>query len=108
MYQPNVPAIYHELKRKNMGNMKTVLGVGTFLAVISYIFAGMFGYVTFAMRPDVDEIMNKQNILKADYGDPSPTVIRVCLFGILLVVALASPFALLPSKDSMEELLLGR
>jgi amino acid permease len=58
MYHPNVPAIYHELKRKNMMSIKKVLGIGTGLATFAYILTGMFGYVTFAMNPDVDTIMD--------------------------------------------------
>lgn len=63
MYQPNIPAIYHELKRKNMINMQKVLWIGTGIATVVYIIVGMFGYVTFAMNPKVQEIMDGQNIL---------------------------------------------
>ena len=104
MYQPNIPAIYTELKRKNMMSMKKVLAIGTGMATIAYIMTGAFGYITFVMNPDVDEIMNRQNILKADYGDSK--VIKVCLIGVLLVVTFAAPFCVLPSKDSLEELLM--
>ena len=48
MYQVNVPAIYKELNNSNMSNIKTVLIIGTILAVIVYIFTGMFGYAAFA------------------------------------------------------------
>ena len=48
MYQVNVPAIYTELSNPNMSNIKTVLIIGTILAVIVYVFAGMFGYASFA------------------------------------------------------------
>lgn len=59
MYQPNIPAIYCELKRRNMGNMKKVLGIGTGMATVAYIMTGMFGYVTFAMNPNVASIMDE-------------------------------------------------
>jgi amino acid permease len=59
MYQPNIPAIYHELKSKNMMNMQKVLWIGTGIATVVYIVVGMFGYVTFAMNPKVDEIMDQ-------------------------------------------------
>ena len=58
MYQPNIPAIYHELKAKNMGNINKVLSLGTLMASIAYILTGMFGYITFAKRLNVDQIMN--------------------------------------------------
>jgi amino acid permease len=58
MYQPNIPAIYHELKAKNMGNINKVLSLGTLMASVAYILTGMFGYVTFAKRLNVDQIMN--------------------------------------------------
>ena len=47
MYQPNIPAIYHEMKDKSMFKMKKVLASGTAIASFSYIFTGVFGYVTF-------------------------------------------------------------
>lgn len=63
MYQPNVPAIYQELKNKNLMSIRKVLGIGTTLSSICYIFTGIFGYVTFVMHTnkqgncDVDAIM---------------------------------------------------
>jgi amino acid permease len=59
MYQPNIPAIYHEMKEKSMFKMKKVLGIGTAIASLSYCLTGIFGYVTFVKHPDVDLIMNK-------------------------------------------------
>jgi amino acid permease len=103
MYQPNIPAIYHELKKSDMFNMNKVLVIGTSIAVVAYIMAGLFGYVTFSMHPDVDKIMNAQNILKAPYGELP--IIKCCLIGLLVVVLFASPFCVLPCKDSVEELL---
>jgi amino acid permease len=104
MYQPNIPAIYCELKRRNMHSMKKVLAFGTGLATIAYILCGMFGFITFAMNPDVCEIMEKQNILKADYQ--GNIVIKICLIGVLFVVLFAAPFCVLPTKDSLEELMM--
>jgi amino acid permease len=57
MYQPNIPAIYGELNRRHLHNMKKVLAIGTGLASIAYILVGMFGYVTFAKNPQVCQIM---------------------------------------------------
>ena len=48
MYQVNVPAIYNELSNPNLSNIKTALIIGTTLAVIVFIFVGMFGYAAFA------------------------------------------------------------
>lgn len=48
MYQPLIPAIYHELKARNLNNMKTVLASGTGFASLAYILVGLFGYITFA------------------------------------------------------------
>ena len=48
MYQANIPAIYTELEKPSMSSITKVLAVGTILAAIGYIFAGMFGYVAFA------------------------------------------------------------
>lgn len=48
--------------------MARVIGFATFIAVTCYILAGFFGYATWATRPDVDEIMKKENILEAPYN----------------------------------------
>jgi amino acid permease len=63
MYQPNTPAIYTELKQRNLTNIKKVLFSGTLLASICYIMVGMFGYVTFSKRPDIEALMTRNNIL---------------------------------------------
>lgn len=39
--------------------MKKVLWIGTGVTTAVYILVGMFGYVTFAMNPQVDEIMSQ-------------------------------------------------
>ena len=59
MYQPNIPAIYHELKRSDLISMQKVLFIGTMLATVGYVMTGLFGYVTFASNPLVDEIMQQ-------------------------------------------------
>lgn len=56
MYQPCVPQIYHELKDKSLANISKVLAYGTGIATIAYVLVGLFGYVTFAMRPNVDQL----------------------------------------------------
>ena len=88
--------------------MNKTLYAGTGLATVGYILCGMFGYITFAMNPKVDDIMNAQNILKAPYGNPEPAVIKLCLIGILFVLIFAAPFCVLPMKDTMEELLIPK
>ena len=111
MYQINIPAIYNELTDKNMASMKKILVIGSFGAAFAYILAGMFGWVSFAATPDIDkykEIFDAQNILMAPYGAGSadgqpPVVIYICLYGILIVVSFATPFCVLPTKDSIEE-----
>lgn len=105
MYQPNIPAIYHELKRKNMMTIQKVLWIGTGIATAVYIMTGMFGYLTFAMSPDVKAIMEEQNILKADYNGIA--IVKICQLLMLVVVSFAAPFCVLPSKDSVEEIMLG-
>lgn len=124
MYQINVPAIYNELTDKSITTMKTVLVYGTSGAAILYIFCGVFGVVAFAaagpggypmndqadppVRWTYEDIFAVQNILQAPFSTPkgrTPPAIYVCLFGILLVVTFASPFCLLPTKDSIEEVL---
>lgn len=47
MYQTNIPMIYHELAKKNLKTMHSVLVIGTVGATCCYFIAGVFGYVTF-------------------------------------------------------------
>lgn len=102
MYQVNIPALYSELKDKKLSNMLKVLCFGTLIAAIAYILVGIFGFTTFALSPNVCELMEAQNILKADYGQNA--LIKACTIGVLFVVMFASPFCILPVKDSLEEL----
>lgn len=102
MYQVNIPALYSELKVKNMENISRVLLIGTLIAASAYILVGVFGFTTFALSPKVVEIMEAQNILEADYG--SNPIMKACCVGMLFVVMFASPFCVLPVKDSIEEL----
>ena len=67
MYQPNLPAVYHELKFKSKENMWTVIMGATTIACTCYALAGYFGYATFATYDNVDAIMQKENILEAPY-----------------------------------------
>lgn len=53
MYQTNIPMIYTELEKKDLKSMWKVMVYGTVGATIAYIFAGVFGYVTFAANPNV-------------------------------------------------------
>ena len=100
MYQPNIPSIYHDLNHKSTSNLKKTLSLGTGIATLSYIMCGMFGFLTFAMDPHVDHIMQEQNILKAGYQ--GNVVVKICLVGVLFVALSAAPFALLPVKDAVE------
>jgi amino acid permease len=59
----NIPAIYHELKNKNIKNIKVVLSVGTLIATIIYIMVGIFGYVTWSLNKNEYENMNRSMIL---------------------------------------------
>lgn len=86
--------------------MKKVLLAATTIASTSYALAGFFGYATFADYPDVDEIMEKENILEAPYGNNG--WILAAQFLLLIGVMMASPLCLLPTKDTIEELWLGQ
>ena len=104
MYTPNIPAIYHELTDKSMKKMSIVLFVGTTLATIIYFLVGFFGYATFVRNDGLKKLMvDDQNILMGPYKLP---IMYGCQFGILVIVLFASPFSILPSKDSLEVLLL--
>ena len=53
MYQPLIPAIYHELTNKSVKKMNKILYLGTGLASCLYIMVGIFGYVTFSNHREV-------------------------------------------------------
>ena len=105
MYQPNLPSVYHELKVKTTETMWKVVIYATTIAVISYALAGYFGFVTFAAYDNVDEIMQKENILEGPYGNNG--WILASQFLLLTGIVLASPLCLMPCKDTIEELYLG-
>lgn len=104
MYQPLIPAIHFELKQRNMINIRNVLYIGTGMATVAYFICGIFGFVAFSASQDMNVEMEKQNILLANYG--SNSVIKACKVLLLVVILFASPFCVLPSKDSFEELLM--
>ena len=106
MYQPNVPGLYHELKKKDIKNIKRILVIATTIAVVAYTMAGYFGYATFVMRSDVEQIMEKQNILEGPYA--GNVWILIAQYMLLIGVVLASPICALPVKYSIEELYLGQ
>ena len=92
-----------------MTKMKKVLAIGTILAAIGYIMAGMFGYAAFAAGEDevaMAKVFGYGNILQAPYRIPdsgdTPIVIYFSLFGMCIVVLFATPFVILPTKDSIE------
>lgn len=81
--------------------MTRVLVLGTSSATVAYCSAGIFGYATFAANPNASSIYDAQNILEGPYGQK--VAIYIALFGIMIVVGFASPFCVLPTKDSFEE-----
>ena len=85
--------------------MWRVLIIATMIAVTSYALAGFFGYATFALYPDVDKIMEEENILEAPYEGNGWII--ASQFLLLAGVILASPLCLMPVKDTVEELYLG-
>jgi len=85
--------------------MNQVLIIATVIACTCYALAGFFGYATFALYANVDEIMKKENILEAPYNNGW---VLAAQFLLLAGVVLASPLCLLPCKDTIEELYLGQ
>lgn len=109
MYQMNIPALYTELEVKTLPKIRTVVVAGTILAVCLYIMAGIFGYISFADTDDkaMLEKIFTDNILKAPYENSegsTPLVIYISLFGMCVVVSIATPFCVLPCKDGIEEI----
>ena len=69
MYQINVPALYSEMEVKTIANGTKVLIIGTILAAVVYITAGIFGYIAFADGSTEEELDSyfADNILSAPY-----------------------------------------
>ena len=107
MYQINIPALYGELEVKSIGTISKVIIIGTIMAAVVYITAGIFGYIAFADNSTEDELDTwfSDNILAAPYmvDGHTPYPIYIALFGMMVVVVFASPFCILPTKDSIEE-----
>ena len=108
MYQVNIPAIYQELEVKSMYGAKKVIFLGTALAAVVYITAGIFGYIAFADGSTTDQLNEyfSNNVLSAPYATAdgnTPIPIYISLFGMMIVVVFATPFCVLPTKDSIEE-----
>ena len=111
MYQVNIPALYNELEGKDMSKIKLVIIIGTIMACVLYVVAASFGYMSFAAGTTDDQLETifGDNILKAPYHkagttDVTPIVIYISLFGMCLVVSIACPFCVLPTKDGIEEI----
>jgi amino acid permease len=113
MYQCNIPAIYNEMTNKHLRKGRKVLYIGTIAACICYVIAGVSGYVAFSAGttyPEYVTIFSSKNILLAPYSKNRtapgelPVPIFCCLFGILIVVVFATPFCVLPCKDSIEDI----
>mgnify|MGYP001626781333 CR=1 FL=1 len=78
------------------------------MAAFAYIAAGIFGYIAFAEGSTEEELdkMFSDNVLTAPYRDKdgnTPIPIYIALFGMMIVVVFATPFCVLPTKDSIEE-----
>ena len=91
-----------------MPQAKKFLGFGTLMAAVVYIAGGIFGYISFAQNSTPEELEEwfGNNILAAPYttsDGKTPPVIYVSLFGMMVVVVFATPFCVLPTKDSIEE-----
>jgi amino acid permease len=106
MYQPNIPAIYSELRPKTISNMKSVLNISNTTVVIVYSLVGFFGYATFSTNPDIVSIMSTANILTGPYLNNSWII--ACQFMLLIGIILATPICVLPCKDTIEELWMGQ
>jgi amino acid permease len=103
MYQVNIPMIYAELERREHKVMGKVVWRGSLAGVFLYASVGIFGYLTFYNRPQ--ELL-KQNILLADYGLNWAIIVgQVTSF---FSVYFAMPFLYLPSKETVEVLIMNK
>lgn len=92
--------IYVELENKNSSEMGKVILAGSSVAVFFYSLVGIFGYAIFVNN--LQELCGA-NILQADFHGNK--LIDIGNFCLLFSVITAAPLCVLPSKDSVEELL---
>ena len=76
MYQPNIPIIYRELQRRSEKRMEKVVFRGSSGAVIIYIIAGVFGYLTWVTHPDeLKNLETEKDILNIEYDNVLMTIV---------------------------------
>jgi len=92
--------IYVELENKNASEMGKVIGAGSSVAVFFYSLVGIFGYAIFVNN---EEALCPKNILQADFHGNK--LIDIGNFCLLFSVITAAPLCVLPTKDSIEELM---
>ena len=85
-----------------MANFKIVLIIGTVIATLVYICVGIFGYVTFASRDNVNKLFDEEKNVLQYY--PALPIAESCLMGLLFVVIFAAPFCVVPAKVGIMEL----
>lgn len=82
LYQPNIPAIYLELKDKTFKRMNKVMIGATTVSASIYCIFGVMGYMTFSNQP---EQMELRNILQVDgYSDRTECQVVSCISSRLL------------------------
>lgn len=96
--------MYSELQERNVPQMSKVILYGTCVVTVIYVLVGTTGYASFILDSEVDEIMGRQNILKADYGQVP--IIKASLVLFCFVALIAAPYSVIPLKDSIEELVM--
>lgn len=80
--------------------MFKVITYGSLIAVFCFSLVGFFGYATFVQ--DQGQLCTK-NILEAESYNQSK-IMQVAHFALLFSVIASIPIAMIPSKDSIEEL----
>ena len=85
--------------------MNKMIFIATLITILSYSLTGFFGYASFAMSVNVEEIMLEQNIFNAPYFNDK--YVAASMFLIIFMIILSIPLTVLPCKDTIEELMLG-
>ncbi|TNV79783.1 hypothetical protein FGO68_gene1776 [Halteria grandinella] len=106
LYQTNIPMIYNEIEVQTTRQMWKVMQYTTIGAVVAYLLAGVFGFVTFSLWENVDELMERKNILLS-YPEEA-TSSYISLLGMMGVLLLNTPLTILPCKDTLETIMLPR
>eukprot|EP00388_Colpodella_angusta_P003988 GDKJ01013616.1.p1 GENE.GDKJ01013616.1~~GDKJ01013616.1.p1 ORF type:complete len:586 (-),score=116.44 GDKJ01013616.1:238-1995(-) len=103
--QPNVPAIYAEMKKPSVKKMKMVGAVGMSIALGVYVFMALGGFFSFGDGVDSSILKEFQNVFKDWSVNRGLRSMEAIAFGgMSFAVMFAYPLNVFPTRFSVESL----